>query len=255
MPTWSPAQYLRFENERTRPALDLLVRVPLDSPAVVYDLGCGPGTLTVLLKARWPNARIVGLDSSPAMLEKARSLDSEIEWREADLDGFSPDESCDLLFSNAALHWVDHHETLFPRLAGFLAPGGVLAVQMPFNFAAPSHTGIVESVRSGPWRERIEPHLPAWPVLEPIRYYEILRAEARSMDIWETTYLHVLEGEDPVVEWFKGSALRPVLDRLSDAEAKLFLEEYRRRTRAAYPREKDGKTLLPFRRLFLVATR
>jgi trans-aconitate 2-methyltransferase len=255
MPTWSPAQYLQFGNERMRPALDLLARIPLDSPRSVYDLGCGPGTVTVLLKSRWPGARIVGIDSSPGMLEKARTVDAGIEWREADVEGFAPDEPADVLFSNAALHWVDHHETLFPRLMGFLAPGGVLAVQMPFNFAAPSHTGIVETAREGSWRERLEPHLPTWPVLEPRRYYEVLRSVTSSMDIWETTYLHVLEGEDPVVEWFKGSALRPILDRLDGAEAELFLAEYRRLVRAAYPREGDGKTLLPFRRLFLVATR
>lgn len=255
MPTWSPAQYLRFGSERTRPALDLLARVASESPRSVYDLGCGPGNVTVLLKSRWAAARVIGVDSSPAMLEKARAVDAEIEWLEADLNDWAPEEPADVVFSNAALHWVDHHETLFPRLAGFLAPGGVLAVQMPYSFAAPSHMCIVETVRSGPWRERLEPHLPAWPVLGPPHYYRVLRSVTASLDLWETTYLHVLDGEDPVVEWFKGSALRPFLDRLEAPEAELFLAEYRRCIRAAYPREKDGKTLLPFRRLFLVAQR
>jgi trans-aconitate 2-methyltransferase len=255
MPTWSPAQYLQFGNERTRPALDLLARIPVDSPLSVYDLGCGPGTVTVLLKERWPRTHIVGVDSSAAMLQKARALDRDIDWREGDIDGFVPDGPAEVLFSNAALHWVSHHETLFPRLVGCLAPGGVLAVQMPFNFTAPSHTSIVAAARESPWRDRLEPHLPSWPVLEPSGYYRVLRSFAESLDIWETTYLHVLEGEDPVVEWFKGSALRPILDRLGENEAELFLEDYRRRIRAAYPMENDGKTLLPFRRLFLVVKR
>lgn len=255
MPTWDPTQYLQFGSERLRPAIDLLARIPLEAPHSVYDLGCGPGTATALLRARWPKGQITGLDSSRAMLEQARALYPEIAWREGDLELWTPDEPADVIFSNAALHWVDRHEALFPRLASFLSPGGVLAVQIPFNFTAPIHTSVDETIRDGPWRERLEPCLRSWPVMEPPRYYEILRSAARGIDIWETTYVHVLEGEDPVVEWLKGTALRPVLDRLSADEAESFLEAYRRRIRTHYPREKDGKTLLPFRRIFIVATR
>jgi len=255
MPTWDPAQYLQFGSERLRPAIDLLARISLETPRSVYDLGCGPGTATALLAARWPKSQVTGVDSSPAMLEKAGALYPAIAWREADLEAWTPDEPADVIFSNAALHWIDRHEILFPRLASFLSPGGVLAVQIPFNFTAPIHTSVEETIRGGPWRERLDSCLRPWPVMEPPRYYEILRSVATNIDLWETTYVHVLEGEDPVVEWLKGTALRPVLDRLSVDEVASFLADYRTRIRARYPREKDGKTLLPFRRIFLVATR
>ena len=167
MPIWDPTQYLRFGDERLRPALDLLTRIPLEAPSVVYDLGCGPGTVTVLLKERWPESRITGVDSSAAMLQRARDLDASIAWREGDLSTWEPDTPADLLFSNAAMHWLDGHEALFSRLLAGLKPGGVLAVQMPNNFAAPSHTAIAETIRAGPWRNRLEPHLRESPVLDP----------------------------------------------------------------------------------------
>jgi trans-aconitate 2-methyltransferase len=255
MPTWDPKQYLQFGAERLRPAIDLLARIPVESPGSVCDLGCGPGTATALLAARWPKARVTGVDSSPAMLEKARGLYPGISWREDNLETWTPDQPADVLFSNAALHWIDRHESLLPRLAGFLSPEGVLAVQIPFNFEAPIHTSVDDTIRDGPFRERLEPCLHPWPVMEAARYYEILRSAAATLDIWETTYVHVLEGEDPVVEWLKGTALRPVLDRLSTAEGESFLDAYRQRIRTHYPPEKDGKTLLPFRRIFIVATR
>jgi trans-aconitate 2-methyltransferase len=253
--SWDPAQYLRFGDERLRPALDLLARIPLDSPELVCDLGCGPGTVTSLLRERWPDASITGVDSSAAMLEKARASGADIEWVEADLSTWTPVRPADLVFSNAALHWLDDHDQLFPRLIDSLSPGGVLAVQMPSNFSAPTHTAIADVVESGPWRERLAPHLRIGPVHDAATYYGLLRPCATRVDIWETTYLHVLEGEDPVVEWTRGSALRPVLDRLDAEEAEAFLGRYRERIRRAYPVEPDGKTILPFRRLFVVALR
>jgi trans-aconitate 2-methyltransferase len=249
---WDPSQYLRFAGERLRPALDLIARIPLESPRVIYDLGCGPGTVTALLKKRWPSARITGVDSSEAMLAKARELGPELHWQASDLTRWSPDSAPDLLFSNAALHWLDGHETLFPRLLERLNPGGVLAVQMPRNFDAPTHTAIAEAIESGPWRERLAPLFRARPVLDLESYQRILRSSAR-VDLWETTYLHVLEGDDPVVEWTRGSVLKPILDRLPGGEADRFLEAYRALVRKAYPREPDGTTLLPFRRIFLLA--
>ena len=255
MPIWDPTQYLRFGDERLRPALDLLTRIPLEAPNVVYDLGCGPGTVTLLLKERWPEARITGVDSSATMLQRARELDASIAWREGDLSTWEPDTPADLLFSNAVMHWLDGHEALFPRLLAGLKPGGVLAVQMPNNFAAPSHTAIAETIRAGPWRNRLEPHLRESPVLDPSVYYNALRPQTTSLDLWETTYFHVLEGENPVVEWTKGSALRPFLDRLEEAESQAFLEAYGARIRQAYPRLNDGKTALPFKRLFFIAVK
>ncbi len=256
MPTWNPSQYLHFGEYRLRPAVDLLARVALDAPRAVYDLGCGPGNATRLLKQRWPDATITGVDGSAEMLAQARASDREITWQQADLDGWRPDAPADLLFSNATLHWLDHHERVFPNLMTCLNKGGVLAVQMPDNFAAPTHTLIADIVRDGTWRERLQPAVRPHPVLEPTAYHDILAPHAERLDIWQTIYLHVLEGEDPVVEWTKGSVLRPVLDRLQgEAETTAFLTAYREGIRRAYPRRSDGKTFLPFRRLFIIAVR
>jgi trans-aconitate 2-methyltransferase len=239
---WNPQQYLKFADHRRRPAIDLLARVALAAPGQVFDLGCGAGNVTRLLRERWPAARIVGVDSSAAMLAKARLEQPNVEWIEADLAAWRPDRPPDLLFSNAALHWLGGHETLFPALVGLLAPGGTLAVQMPRNHAAPSHTGMVEAARGGPWRARLEPVLRPNPVAAPER-----------PDVWEIEYLQVLEGEDAVVEWTKGSALKPLLDALDEPWRGQFLADYRARMRAAYPRRADGTTLFAFRRLFMVA--
>jgi len=253
MPDWDPAQYLRFADHRRRPALDLLARVPLEGPAAVADLGCGPGNVTVALAERWPRAQVTGLDSSVAMLATARAAHPGIAWVEADLAAWSPDAPLDLVYSNAALHWLDDHAALFPRLMQAVAPGGALAVQMPRNHAAPTHTAIVEA--AGPWMDRLGPLIRANPVAEPAAYYDWLAPHARAIDIWETVYQHVLEGEDPVVEWTKGSALRPLLDALPEGDRAAYLAAYRARIAAAYPRRGDGRTLMAFRRLFIVAIR
>jgi trans-aconitate 2-methyltransferase len=255
MHVWDPSQYLRFGDERLRPALDLLSRVQLAAPTVVYDLGCGSGTSTVILKERWPEAEVIGVDSSTSMLDRARALDVEITWLEGDLTIWEPDAPCDLLFSNAVFQWLDDHEMVFQRLLSSLRPGGVLAVQMPGNYSAPTHTAIAETVRGGPWSDRLEPHLRESPTHDLSIYYDILRPHTTSVDLWETTYAHVLEGDDPVVEWFKGSALRPLLDLLEEAEESVFLKAYGARVGQAYPRRSDGKTVMPFKRLFFVAVK
>ncbi len=255
MHVWDPSQYLRFGDERLRPALDLLSRVQLTAPTIIYDLGCGAGTSTVVLKERWPEAEVTGIDSSASMLDRARALDVEITWREDDLTTWEPDAPCDLLFSNAVFHWLDDHEALFQRLVSGLGPGGVLAVQMPGNYSAPTHTAIAETVQEGPWRECLEPHLREWPVHDLSGYYDLLTSHTTSVDLWETTYAHVLEGDHPVVEWLKGSALRPLLDLLDEAEEQAFLKAYGARAGQAYPRRQDGKTVMPFKRLFFVAVR
>ncbi|PKB83097.1 MAG: trans-aconitate 2-methyltransferase [SAR202 cluster bacterium Io17-Chloro-G9] len=255
MTAWNPTQYLRFGNERLQPAIDLIGRIPLESPRVIYDLGCGTGSGTLMLKERWPQAEVTGVDASHTMLERTRSLEASISWQQADLNTWEPEASPDILFSNAALHWLDHHEDLFPRLFSKLAPGGVLAVQIPHNFSAPSHTTIADTVRSGPWRDRLEPHLRERPVMEGGVYYDLLSPLSSKLDMWETTYYHVLSGNDPVVEWTKGSILTPLLPQLEEREREEFLDAYRRRVAPAYPQRKDGKTVLPFRRLFIMATK
>ncbi len=253
MAAWDPSQYLKFAGPRARPALDLLNRVDLDSPDAVFDLGCGAGNVTRMLARRWPGAVVTGVDGSAEMLAKARAGGGGIAWIQADLAEWTLPDAASLLFSNAALHWLDGHEALFPRLAGRLRPGGVLAVQMPRNYAEPSHSCMAEAAEAGPWRARLEAVLRPRPVAPPEVYLDMLAPLANALDIWETVYTHVLEGENPVVEGTRGSALKPLLDALEDDERPAFLAEYTTRIRAAYPRRGDGTTLFPFRRLFIVA--
>jgi len=252
---WDPSQYLAFADLRLRPALDLLARTPGEAPKLAVDLGCGPGNLTPHLKARWPGARVVGVDASAEMLARARLAVPDAEFVQADVAAWRPDVAPDVLYSNAALHWLDRHEALFPRLLGLLAPGGALAVQMPRNHGAPSHTEIVATVQDGSWRARLEPLLRPSPTHPPAVYYDLLAPLAARLDVWETEYLQVLEGADPVKEFTKGSALKPFLDALHGAERDAFEAAYAARLRRAYPPQADGRTLFPFRRLFLVATR
>ena len=254
-PGWDPAKYLEFMGHRLRPALDLLVRVPATAPAVVHDLGCGAGNVTRLLVERWPGAAVTGVDGSAAMLEAARAAAPGVTWIQADIGAWRGPRPADVVFSNAALHWLDDHAGLFPRLVSGIAPGGVLAVQMPRNHGAPSHTEMVAAAETGPWRERLRPALRARPVAGPAVYHDILAPHVSRLDIWETEYLHALEGDNPVVEWTRGSALKPLLDRLEEPERSGFLAEYSARIARAYPPRPDGRTLFPFRRLFIVAMR
>ena len=255
---WNPGQYLKFGGHRLRPALDLLARVDADSPGAVYDLGCGPGNATRLLAERWPDAKITGVDGSADMLARARDalpeLDwPELDWVEADLNEWAPPAPADVLYSNAALHWLDDHAELFPRLMGHLAPGGVLAVQMPGNYAAPSHMLIRDA--AGPLLEKLEPVMRPDPVAAPADYHQILAPVASELDVWETTYIQVLEGDNAAAEWVKGSAVKPLLDALDDDEAKAYFKRYSALMQEAYPKRADGRTIFPFRRVFIVAKR
>ncbi|MDX1529623.1 MAG: methyltransferase domain-containing protein [Gammaproteobacteria bacterium] len=256
---WQPLQYQKFSGHRLRPALELLDRVPLESPSVVYDLGCGTGEATRIIAERWPTAKVTGLDSSSEMLEKARAGGGSVGWVDADISNWRPDEPPDLIYSNAALQWVKDHRKLFPRLLGYLNSGGCLAVQLPLSFDSPSLRLMRETLESGGEGGRAlgKPALREsvgrrW-VEDPAGYYDLLAPRVRALDIWTTEYLQVLEGDDPVLEWVKATALRPVLKGLEAAEQQRFLEIYRNRLREAYPRRPDGKTLYPFPRLFIVA--
>jgi trans-aconitate 2-methyltransferase len=250
--SWSPSQYLKFSQPRLRPAIDLLARVPCEEPHCVYDLGCGAGNVTAALAARWPHASIIGVDSSAAMLAQASRALPQVRWVQHSLADWHADTPADVIYSNAALHWLPHHDELFPALVNALSPGGVLAIQMPRNFSAPSHTLIAATARAGPWSSRLEPLLGAAPVAGPQDYYALLAPLASSLDIWESEYLQVLSGDDPVMEWTKGTWLVQFLDRLDPAERIAFEADYARRLRAAYPPRADGTTLFPFRRLFIV---
>ena len=258
---WDPEQYQRFGDHRFRPALELLHRVPVTDASLVYDLGCGAGAVTRIIAERFPTARVIGLDSSPEMLAKASAEPGRSEWVRADIADWEPEQAPDLIYSNAALHWLEDHRALFPRLLGVLAPRGCLAVQMPLSHSQPSHLLMCETLANGgaggsPLGDEALAAAAAreW-VLDSDAYYDLLAPLAATLDIWETEYFHRLEGEDAVLEWVRATGLRPVLNGLDGADLERFLAVYRERLRAAYPRRADGYTVYPFRRLFLVATR
>lgn len=263
-PVWDPGQYLRHAEHRVRPFLDLLARIgelPGGARPRIADLGCGPGNVTALLADRWPEARITGYDNSPQMLERARETlehgrtTAALDFAEADAALWTPSEPYGLIVSNALLQWVPGHPDRFPAWLDGLAPGGVLAFQVPSNFTAPSHALMRELAESPRWRDRLGGllrHDDA--VLEPAAYYErLIAAGGTETDVWETTYLQVLPGEDAVLDWVKGTGLRPVLAALAADPGALdaFLTEYRDLLRAAYPPGPHG-TVFPFRRIFAI---
>lgn len=252
---WNPQQYLKFGSERLRPAYDLLARVALEAPRDIVDLGCGTGSVTALLRARWPAARIVGVDSSQPMLERARAALPDVTWELADLANWAPAAPVELLVSNAALHWLDDHARLFPRLVSHLRPGGVLAVQMPAQQDAPSHQIGYHLAEGARWRDRLRGHVRRRPILEAQEYYSLLRPRVASLDLWFTEYVQALSGDNPVAEFTKGSFVGAWLSALSADEARDFEADYRRQVAAAYPAGSDGVTLFPFRRFFLLAQR
>jgi len=252
---WDPKTYMQFAGERTRPAAELLARVPLEDPRRVADLGCGPGNSTALLAARWPQADLEGVDNSPQMLAEARASGVKARWTQADVALWNPAAPCDVVFSNATLQWVGDHASLLPRLMAHLAPDGIFAFQVPRNFTEPCHVLIREVADGGPWAAKLKNVRDWWNVLEPEAYFAILEPCARAIDIWETRYVQLLDGEDAVYRWMSGTGLRPFADALQGEEREAFLAEYKRRVATAYPRRESGKTLYPFQRLFAVARR
>ncbi|NGO71494.1 trans-aconitate 2-methyltransferase [Streptomyces boncukensis] len=264
-PVWDPGQYLHHADHRLRPVLDLLARVPAELPGRpaprIADLGCGPGGPSAPLAERYPEAYITGYDNSPAMLAEARAHErpGRLDFAEADLATWrpSPADRFGLLFSNAALQWVPDHVSAFPAWVAALPPGGVLAFQVPGNFSAPSHTLLAELRNAPRWRSRVGAPPRTDAVRTPSEYAERLLALDCAVDAWETTYIHLLTGEDPVLDWVKGTALRPVLTLLDDdpGARDAFLSEYAEALREAYPQGPDGRTPFPFRRVFAVAER
>lgn len=255
---WDPSQYQRFEAERDRAAQDLLARLPPDlSPREIWDLGCGAGQHAIQLQRRHPGAAVHGLDSSAAMLDQARSAGPDIDWRPGDVAVWRPEVPPDLIFANASLQWVPDHAALFPRLVQSLAPGGVLAVQMPMAHETLHHTVMRDVAAQGPWADRLAGVGTIAPLLSAEIYYDLLAPDCDGLDIWSTRYLHVLGGPDPVLEWMKGTALRPCLSALADDPSmrRAFLSVLGARLAEVLPARPDGATLLPFPRLFLVARR
>jgi trans-aconitate 2-methyltransferase len=259
--SWDPTRYLQYEDARLRPALDLLARIPLASPRQVVDLGCGAGNVAQWLARRWPESRVLGVDGDAAMLAKARAAtaqSAQLRWMQADIGAWRPEAPPDLVYSNAALHWLDDHAMLFPRLLGEVAPGGALAVQMPDNFHAPSHALLSETARSARWHDRLAAISRLIPVASPAQYHAWLAPQATTQDLWRTEYLQLLaardDGEHPVVAWQRGSALIPFLAVLQEDARAAFVADYAAQIEGAYPRRANGSVMFPFRRMFIVAT-
>lgn len=261
MKPWEPELYRRFEQERTRPAAELLARVPLAQARSVVDLGCGPGNSTELLLQRFGQARLLGLDSSAQMLASARArLPQErfanVQFVQGDIATWVPDEQPELIFANASLHWVPEHARLLPRLFAALAPGGVLAVQMPDNLAEPSHQAMRELAAKDPWRAAIaQPEAARTPLLTAAGYYDLLAPQAWSVDVWHTIYQHPMASPAAIVQWLQGSGLRPFVQSLPADLRASYLSAYEQRIAKLYPARSDGSRLLAYPRLFLVARR
>jgi len=258
---WNPALYRRYEDERTRPAHDLLARVGLTAPARVVDLGCGPGNSTELLARRFPEAQVLGTDNSPPMIESARERLPQarfprLRFEVSDIAAWQPAVAPDLIYTNAALQWVPDHASLLPRLLDALAPGGVLAIQMPDNRDEPTHRLMREVAAEAPWRDAIGDvsHLRT-DLLGLDGYYDLLAPLAGSLDIWRTAYQHPMASAQAIVEWVRATGLRPFVDRLAPQLRESYLATYEARVDAAYPAHTDGQRLLAFPRLFIVATR
>lgn len=255
MPAWDSQQYLRFEAQRTQPCRDLVRRIPLEAPAAIVDLGCGPGNSTAELARRWPAAKIAGIDNSADMLERAGADYPAIEWVNADIAAWAPAAPVDIIFSNAALQWVPRHRQIFPHLLSHVAPGGFLAVQVPANIDALPHRLMQELAASPDWQDHFPHQVREWDTRDAAAYYDILAPHSGELDIWSTTYLHVLPDAAAIVEWYKGTGLRPWLDSLpGEGERLKFLADYTARIAQYFHPRADGKVLFPFERLFILAS-
>lgn len=252
--TWSAQQYTMLEQQRTRPVRDLVAAIPNAEVRHAVDLGCGPGNSTEVLAARFPHAHVTGMDSSDDMLADARKRLPALNFKLADIGAWNPAQAFDVILANASLQWLPDHATLYPHLVKHLTQGGTLAVQTPDNLDEPAHRLAREVAADGPWSAKIgavkhnERHTAS-------DYYELLSTHCSTVDVWRTTYQHPLADHGAVVEWFKASALRPFLAPLSDEEKAAFLQAYKARITQAYPALADGTVLLPFPRLFIIATR
>ncbi len=248
---WDPDRYLRFADHRTRPGIELLARIPDIDAHRIVDLGCGTGHLTAMLQERWPDAIVIGIDSSEEMIERARSDHPDMTWVVGDVETWSPEEPTDLIFSNATLHWIDGHQDLFTRLRSLLNPGGILAVQMPDNWDAPTHRVPARVLDDGDWPTRARAALMRDRLSRPGDYAQWV--QPASVDLWRTTYYQRLTGGDPVWEWVTGSFLGPVVAALDESDRNRFSRACRTEYRMAYPPDPSGITTLMFSRLFMVA--
>jgi trans-aconitate 2-methyltransferase len=259
MPTWSADQYLKFADERTQPCRDLAVRIAVPEVRRVIDLGCGPGNSTAVLAACWPDAKITGFDSSFAMIDSARKSQPEREWVIGDIVEWASrndGQQFDVVFANASLQWIPDHATNFPRLLARVAPGGAFAAQLPGNHEGPTHRLMREMAASPAWRRWFPSgKVREWHSSDLAHYYDVLAPHAARLEMWETSYLHFFSGAEDIVEWYKGSGMRPYLEAIDTDEEKRFAAEYLEGIRGLCPPRSNGRVLFPFRRLFMIAYR
>jgi len=254
MVQWNAVQYLKFQNERTQPAWDLAQRIRETQPANVLDLGCGPGNSTRVLADVFPKAAILGLDSSPAMIKAAAANHPDLVFKQGDAARDLPSlgQTFDVVFSNACLQWVPNHAKLLPELLGLLRPGGLLAVQIPMNQDEPIHRIIAELVASPSWREAF-PQPRVFYTLTPSEYFDLLAVHAADFSVWQTTYFHRLRSHQDILEWYRGTGLRPYLDALPPSRQPAFEDAVLRRIVAAYPPQQNGEVIFRFPRFFFIA--
>lgn len=256
MPDWDPNLYLKFSDQRARPAADLIAQIRLENPQRIVDLGCGTGNSTEQLHHRWPEAEITGLDSSPEMLKQAKQSHPDWNWIESPIESWQPENTYDLVFSNAALHWLGDHERLFPRLLNWLSPGGALAVQMPNNFLSPAHQGMKKVAQDPCWNGALNGATENYNVQPIAFYYRALSPLASNLNLWEVEYLQIMNNTRAVLDWVRSTAMRGYLDRLPDEKSQeqfeaMCLREFEK----CYPTEASSKVLFPYRRMFIVVSR
>ena len=254
MSDWNPNGYLKFRNERTQPSIDLVSRIEMINPSSIVDIGCGPGNSTQVLFERWPHADIIGLDNSQEMIAKAKSDYPERKWVLANVAHYDPKRTFDIVFSNATLQWVQDHERLIPRLYRFLKPGGALAVQIPANKESPIHRSLLEVSRDSRWSQFTGDCDQRLNYQSAPYYYDILVNLSSRIDLWETTYYHILSDYQALIEWYRSTGMRPFLERLPDDRCRRqFEDEVLNGCRESYQVQKDGKLLYPFQRIFFIA--
>jgi trans-aconitate 2-methyltransferase len=253
MSPWNPDLYLQFKAERTQPTVDLVARIAIDSPRTVVDLGCGPGNSTLVLRERWPDADVLGIDNSREMIEKARAAGPDGRWQLADIREWRPEEKCDVLFSGATLQWIPDHKQLMPRLFSFVRAGGAFAVQLPANQEAPLHNALLRISRRREWKRLVAGCEDLIVYQPPAFYYGILSALSPKVQLWETTYYHVLRGHQELIDWYSSTGMRTYLERLpEESQKELFRMRVLKECRGSYPVQTDGRILYPFNRLFFV---
>jgi trans-aconitate 2-methyltransferase len=254
--SWAPDLYLRFQDERTRPAAELAARVAVADPRAVIDLGCGPGNSTAVLRARWPAAEVTGLDSDAAMLAAAAASNARVRWVRGDAASWEADGAFDVVYSNAMLQWLPDHAAVVPRLFRAVAPGGALALQIPVRMGSAIDRDVAAAIADPRWRDALVTAARALTDHDPLFYYDLLCARAARLDVWTTEYCHALDGPEAILAWVRGTRLRPFLAALpSDADRQEFEAALLERITLSHPRRGDGRVVFPFRRLFLVAYR